>query len=224
MKIIVIISLIFFSFSVTSMEQPKQRKRRSELESLTNQETIVDKFVCEYGCGYVASYRAVQAHERNEHKIKKQLIPQTSTHTDDTLDIPLEKKPTLLPSSPVKKIEPIPDQPYRVKQFDRDMLTAEDRRQLTLAPFIAIQTIHERNEQKKRVRLEKQKKEKEDHNIQSSWTCEKCGTLFEKKNRYFVHLMIIHNYQFPAYAKDKAYLKRIERLMDTPCNEPVIID
>ncbi len=223
MKILVIISLIVFSFSVTSMEQPKQRKRRSELESLTNQETTIDKFVCDYGCGYVSSYKAVQAHERKEH-IKKQNIQDTSTHTDETLDIPHEKKTTLLPVLPEKKIIPIPDQPYQFKPFDRDVLTAEDRRQLTLAPFIAVQTIHERNEQRKQSKLEKEKKEKANCNIPTSWTCSECSKSFIAKNRYFCHLIMIHNYQFPAYAKDKAYLKRIERLMNTPSNEPVIID
>lgn len=260
MKIVLIVSLSFFSLILISMEPLKSRKRRTELESLVGQETSVDKFLCVYNCGYVNTYKAVQAHERTEHgvyKVKKRAVEQAAamcnatevsalapqkavvnydsvkqeTNLNSTASMilsetmkyaPVEKEPTMQPPTPEKKIVLIPDTPFRVRSFDRHVFTAEDSIQMSLAPLIMLQTMYERNSEKRQSRLKKQ--EKADDNIPTSWNCPICFITFEAKNRYFCHLIMMHNYQFPEYAKDKAYFKRIQRLMDTPYNEPLVID
>lgn len=200
-----------FSFTLTSMEQPVTRKRRSELENLIEKETTVDKFLCEYGCGYVGTYKTVQGHERTAHgiyKTKKLATEQPVVTAYDTTELPVETKPTMQPSTPEKKCEHIPDQPYRVKPFDRHALSSEDSRTLTLAPFIMIQTYYERNAQKKKAALEKYEKEKAEYSAQTSWTCKECSKAFEKKNRYISHLIMYHNYQFPNYKINEANVLR----------------
>lgn len=256
MKIIVIISLVFFSFSVTSMEQPKQRKRRSELENLTEQETIIGKFLCEYeGCNYVGTYKTVQSHERSEHGIyktkKTKVEPEDLTDkinelkkqdeanydlvTQDTKQAvreaiadakspSVEKEPTMQPQTPEKKLEYIPDQPHQFRPFNHHALTSEDSRLMTLAPFVMMQTVYERNHEKKQARLQKLEQEKKDYNIPSSWKCQMCGKSFEKKNTYWVHLMMMHNCQFPTIENDKAHKERIQRLIHAPSDEIVTID
>lgn len=94
MNIVAILILTLFSLniismeqSVTSVERRAPRRRRSELESLTDKETMIGKFVCEHqGCGYVGTYKTVQGHERSEHGIYKKKPKAESEDITDKID------------------------------------------------------------------------------------------------------------------------------------------